>query len=185
MTVSAIFSASARRSGARRSGGRTWSWGLRACRSLIGVGLLAPLVGCVAQVADPVPLDLTNSAELEFAKGHESSGLGHAGGEFYTVCATPACTERRFFVSLTWINPDAVVRRVPAGEVIIAANVMNVSGRTQGTCKFVVRFNVDAGHAYAVQIFNRFGAQACSFQVKDKATGAAVHVSDAAYDGGR
>jgi hypothetical protein len=146
--------------------------------------LIVPLAGCVAQVPEPMPLDLTNSAELEFVKGHESSGLGHAGGEYYTVCATPACTERRFFVSLTWINPDSVVRRVHAGEVYVSANTLNARGMTQAICTFKVEFNVDAGHAYTVQIFNRFGAKACYFGVRDKATGAPVHVSGVSEENG-
>jgi len=144
------------------------------------LALMAPLAGCIAQVPEPMPLDLTNSAELEFIKGHESAGLGHAAGEYYTICATPACTERRFFVSLTFINPDSVVRRVHAGEVIISAYAGNTVGRTQATCTFLVKFNVDAGHAYTVEILNHFAAQACYFRVQDKATGMAVRVSHAA-----
>jgi hypothetical protein len=160
---------------------RTRRW---AGRLVIGLALTGPLTGCISQVSESAPLDSTNSAELDFVKGHEAAGLGHAGGEYFTVCVTPACTERRFFVSLTFINPDTVVRRVHAGEVIVAANTMNVSGRTEAVCKFAVTFNVDAGHAYAVEIFNRFGAQACYFRVQDKATGAPVHVSSISAEDG-
>jgi hypothetical protein len=151
---------------------------MRTLAIVAAIVLFAPLAGCVAQIPEPMPLDLTNSAELEFIKGHESSGLGHAGGEYYTICATPACTERRFSVSLTWINPDSVVRRVHAGEVIVTANTMNIQGMTQAACKSPVTFNADAGHAYTVQIFNRFGVQDCYFRVQDKVTGAPVRVSN-------
>ena len=146
-------------------------------RSVAGLCALVLLTGCMTTIPPTAPLDSGNSAELEFVKGHESAGLGHAGGEYYTICVTTACTERRFFVSLTWINPDSVVRRVQSGEVIVSANTMNAEVYTQKTCDFIVKFDVDAGHAYMVQILNHFGDAGCLFRVKDKATGMYLHVS--------
>jgi hypothetical protein len=150
---------------------------MRYFRWVIGLGLIALLSGCVTLVPDPLQLDQSNSAELEFVKGHESAGLGHAAAEFYMVCVTSACNERRFSVPLTWTTPNSIVRRVRSGGVIVSAGTMNIVGRTQDTCNFLVGFNVETGHSYTVEIYNHFGEKACLFRVTDRATGAFVPIS--------
>ena len=151
------------------------SWA-KPSRATAAIGLSVALAGCATEIPYPQPLDLSNSAELEFIKGHEPAGLGHAGGETYSICADSSCKTRRFFVSLSQITANSVVRRVGAGEVIISAGAFNAVTTTMATCRFRVKFNVEAGHAYTVQIVNHFHAEACWFQVQHKASGLPVHI---------
>jgi hypothetical protein len=148
-------------------------------QSIAGLCLAAWLTGCAsgAELSASQSLDPDRSAELEFVKGHLKAGLGHAGVETFTVCSTPDCRQNRFYVGLTWTTPDSIVRRAPAGEVTIKAHASNMVGTFMKTCRLTVRFNVDAGHSYVVEVVNLSSASSCVFTVQDKSTGAAVPVA--------